>query len=222
MNRRIHPNQNGGFTLIELLVVVAILAILAGLILATAGHAMSLARRSRVEAERQTLVTALQSYKASKGFYPQDNPTDPTHTQVPLFYELTGTIISPATGAPANYFAPANGDNFNTNNIVTAFGTMGFVNSSLDASQVVNFFPSTAKSARTGRVITGGVTNTLFGVPVPGPIQLPVVSGGTINPWCYVSTNPTNNSATYDLWMDVYYSGHTNRVNNWSQNPLVL
>ena len=43
-----------------------------------------------------------------------------------------------------------------------------------------------------------------------------------MNPWNYVLTNPTNNPGSFDLWMDVSWSGKTNRVCNWSRDPIVL
>jgi len=43
-----------------------------------------------------------------------------------------------------------------------------------------------------------------------------------LNPWHYVSTNPTNNPGSYDLWVDVLIGTKTNRVSNWSKTPQVL
>ncbi len=37
--------------------------------------------------------------------------------------------------------------------------------------------------------------------------------------WHYVSTNPTNNQDSYDLWMDIKYGGKTNRISNWNPDP---
>jgi prepilin-type N-terminal cleavage/methylation domain-containing protein len=224
-----NPQSFAAFTLIELLVVIGIIAILSALIAGTFGYAMSRARRERVETERETLVAAIQSYKADKGFYPPDNTSNPALP--PLFYEITGTTIT-ATNAsgPASYFATASGDNLTFAQVTSVFGlgssgTGGFANASTDATQVKNYLGAAAKSARTGKIpiIVGGVTVpvTVFGVSVLGPVQLQVVGGGSINPWSYVSTNPTNNSTTYDLWMDVYLSGKTNRFSNWSREPQI-
>jgi prepilin-type N-terminal cleavage/methylation domain-containing protein len=221
-----NPGSTGAFTLIEILVVVSIIAILMGLILATAGYAMSKARRSRVEAERDMLITAIQSYKAAKGFYPQGNSNN--FEVPPLFYELTGTTITlnnaTTPPSPASYTSTVSGDVLTPTNVVNIFGVGGFVNASPDPTQVQNFLRSTAKSARTGQVSIIGVNVTVFGVQVPGPNQFHTVFGtGTngppISPWFYNATNPTNNPDSYDLWMDVYFSGRTNRVSNWSQNP---
>ena len=220
------PQSSPGFTMIEILVVVAIIGILSALILGAAAYAMSKARRSRVETELATLVTAIQSYKSAKGFYPQDNPNN--YSKSPLFYELTGTVVTIYNSSPpipASYYSATTGDTLNAmrapSDFFTVYGTgvTGFVNTSTDPSQVQNFFGATAKSARTGHIITGGVLNTIFGVPVSGPIQVATTNGAPISPWSYNSSNPTNNPGSYDLWMDVYYSGKTNRISNWSQTP---
>jgi type II secretion system protein G len=58
------------FTLIELLVVIAIIAILAGLILSTAGFVQKKGATARAEAEIAALSAALESYKADNGDYP--------------------------------------------------------------------------------------------------------------------------------------------------------
>lgn len=60
-----------GFTLIELLVVITVIAILAGLVLNTAGYMQKKGARSRAEAEIAALSAALESYKAEYGDYPQ-------------------------------------------------------------------------------------------------------------------------------------------------------
>lgn len=214
------PHSALGFTLMELMLVISIIAVLAALILSGAGHAMSLARRARVESERQTLVTAIQGYKVAKGTYPQDNPTPGNAAAPPLFYELTGTTITLSGGVPSSYTSLVNGDVLSAANVGAAFGIGGFVNSSADATQVTSYLPSTTKNTRTGKVLVNGIPVTLFGVTVNGPLQIPIVGGNSLNPWRYNSSNPTNNTAGgYDLWMDVYYSGKTNRISNWSSTP---
>lgn len=59
-----------GFTLIELLVVITVMAILAGLVLSTAGYIQKKSARSRAEAEVAALLAALESYKVEYGAYP--------------------------------------------------------------------------------------------------------------------------------------------------------
>jgi prepilin-type N-terminal cleavage/methylation domain-containing protein len=71
-----NPNSPHGFTLIELLVVITVIAILAGLVLQTAGYVQKKAARSRAEAEIAALAAALESYKADMGDYPATNNID--------------------------------------------------------------------------------------------------------------------------------------------------
>jgi prepilin-type N-terminal cleavage/methylation domain-containing protein len=219
-----NPKPAGAFTLIEILVVISIIAILMGLILATASYAYSRARRSRVEAERDLLITAIQSYKAAKGFYPQCNTNN--FGMAPLFYELTGTTITlnnaTTPPSPGSYSSTVSGDTLTTASVSSIFSVSGFVNASPDPTQVQNFLRSTAKTARTAEVPTGGVNVTMFGVNVPGPTQLRLANSSTISPWYYNSANPTNNPDSYDLWMDVYFSAKTNRISNWSPIPKPL
>ena len=66
----------GAFTLIELLIVTAIIIVLAGMILATAGYVQKKGYRSRTEAEIAAICAALENYKADNGVYPRDEVTD--------------------------------------------------------------------------------------------------------------------------------------------------
>src|SRR4249920_3550108 len=109
------------FTLIELLVVMTIIAILAGLILATASYVQKKGRRSRAEAEIAAMSAALENYKADNGVYPSNgvtnglNPSDASADYKPassfLYVSLSGDDdADPTTAAPAtakNYFGSA-------------------------------------------------------------------------------------------------------------------
>src|SRR5437764_8669616 len=66
----------GAFTIIELLIVMAIIIVLAGLILATAGYVQKKGYRSRAEAEIAAISAALENYKADNGIYPANNDTN--------------------------------------------------------------------------------------------------------------------------------------------------
>jgi general secretion pathway protein G len=83
------------FTLLELLIVITIIAILAGLTIATMGYVNSKARRSRAEAEIAAISAALENYKADNGAYPRDVATDallPTEAD-PKNYVSSGTSL---------------------------------------------------------------------------------------------------------------------------------
>lgn len=64
------------FTLIELLTVIAIIAVLMALILGVGGMVQTKASRDRASAEIAALSTAMESYKADNGIYPQVEDTD--------------------------------------------------------------------------------------------------------------------------------------------------
>jgi type II secretion system protein G len=73
-----------GFTLIELLIVVAIIGILAAIAVPNFLNAQMRAKIAKAEAEMQTIVTALESYRIDNNLYPlwlnpdgsQKNPLD--------------------------------------------------------------------------------------------------------------------------------------------------
>jgi len=70
MNMKKRANLLCGFTLVELLVVITIIAILAALVLSTAGGIQDKAARNRAQSEIAALSAALESYKADNGDYP--------------------------------------------------------------------------------------------------------------------------------------------------------
>jgi len=85
-----------GFTLIELLVVITIIAILAGLVLSTAGYVQKKAARSRAEAEVAALSAALESYKVEYGMYPSNTSAGSAGSKI-LYQSLA---VSNATNNP--------------------------------------------------------------------------------------------------------------------------
>jgi len=64
------------FTIIELLTVMAIIIVLAGLIVSSAGYVQKKGFRSRTEVEIVAISAALENYKADNGMYPRDSVTD--------------------------------------------------------------------------------------------------------------------------------------------------
>ncbi len=104
-----------GFTLIELLVVILIIAILAGLILSTAGFVQRKGATARAETEIAALSAALESYKAEYGAYPSNTAaspatrganilfnalvvSNPTHNPLgKVFFEPSKSMLGPVT-----------------------------------------------------------------------------------------------------------------------------
>ena len=112
-----------GFTLMELLAVITIIAILAGLVLQTAGYVQKKAARSRAEAEIATLAAALESYKADWGDYPAGTNINTPFTS----NAFLRAALAPSTGKVYFEFAKGMGTNSNiseTNqSILDPFGT---------------------------------------------------------------------------------------------------
>ncbi len=99
---RRHP---GAFTLIELLTVIAIIAILAALLLQTAGYVQEKSGRSRAEAEIAALESALESYKIDNGAYPDGDGGDksskalitalnPSDTTKKVYFEIPAKMLA--------------------------------------------------------------------------------------------------------------------------------
>jgi hypothetical protein len=161
----------------------------------------------------------------------------------PLFYELWGMIASPTTVAgQVIYFT--NTFNANPNAGVSGYETItstllqqyfnvgGVQNSSPDTNEIINFFrtlnakeiqnigPSAQVPVWVFATPAVGPTNST--PPAPPPVPWSPVLHQFVNVIRYVSSNPTNNPTSYDLWVDLLIGGKTNRVSNWSKDPQIV
>jgi prepilin-type N-terminal cleavage/methylation domain-containing protein len=197
-----------GFTLIELLMVISIIGILAALVVGLIGVATKRSRENQARAMLTELVTAIENYKSRMGHYPPDNPADPARP--PLFYELLGTY-SANNGAS---FTVADGSSTITAaDLNTAFGVSGVVNAAPARSQVRPFLRGLKPNKHAlvpGNPPAPTPLVEVLVAPIPGP-------GGQLpNPWRYVSSNPTNNPRSFDLWIEIE-TGDTNQIiGNWN------
>lgn len=210
------PGARTAFTLIELLVVISIIALLAGLVVGGAGMAGAKARISRCSSDLQRLSTAINEYKDKLGFFPPDNTNNPAQNQ--LFYELSGTL---RTG-------PANSRSFQTLDtsksitaaqVQTYFGTDGFLNANEDKQEVKSFLKFKSEQHK---LINENPDIEVLVSPVPwNPKYTPVPvkdynrKNNLLNPWRYVSTQATNNSTSFDLWVEYYSGGKLTLIKNW-------
>ncbi|MDQ1689523.1 MAG: ral secretion pathway protein [Frankiaceae bacterium] len=70
LSKRLGDSRQSGFTLIELLIVIAILGILAGIVIFAVGNSKSDADTAACSANKKTVATAAEAYKAKTGAYP--------------------------------------------------------------------------------------------------------------------------------------------------------
>jgi prepilin-type N-terminal cleavage/methylation domain-containing protein len=234
------PGQ--AFTLIELLVVISIIALLAGLVVGLAPVVSVRIREAKVKTELADLVTAIETYKAKFGVYPPDNYDPNTRITNPvlngLYYELTGVIVS-NTG-PTGYFVLPDDAQVRIESATVSkyFGRDGFVNSAIreqrrrllrhkfSEGQHAEIFASTTAGEYTKLEVlavgyssdASGKKGSGFAWPLNIPVaQHPVPTNKGLNPWRYVSSNPTNNPGTFDLWAEIVVKGQKKIIGNWKQ-----
>jgi prepilin-type N-terminal cleavage/methylation domain-containing protein len=206
--RRCHSTA---FTLIELLVVIAVIAILAGLLFAAIPQISSKRSKAVAYAELFQIQTAIGAYKAHYGVYPPDNSKSVYVS--PLYFELVGTTNSGTS------YVTLDGRDSTLQLDLPKFNVSGFVNSSVNARgtddrpPAINFLKEFKRSQI-------GSSN---GVLVLVCSEQLVYPGSKENcAWRYNSSNPTNNPESYDLWVDLYFGGKTNRISNWSKQPVFV
>ena len=220
-----HGKTAPAFTLIELLVMIAIISVLAALIFPVAGAIKKKAIKVRAQTELAQVETAIERYKAKQGFYPPGNPDNPAINQ--LYFELLGTTKL----NNGDYQTLDGSGQITAAGLGATFGPQvtGFVNSSTtgggDDGPVATAFLTGLKPAQYGIPDTNFPALKLLVCSVPWPDNLafqPVPAKPGLNPWRYVSSHPTNNPSSYDLWTDIMIGGRTNRISNWSRQPQIF
>ncbi len=89
------------FTLIELLTVMAVISILAGMVLGTAGYVQKKSARDRARSEIAAMEAALESYKVDNGEYPA-NPRRPSSASSPPAFGGADILYQALTGDGAD------------------------------------------------------------------------------------------------------------------------
>lgn len=207
-----------GFTLVELLTVIAIIAVLAGLAVGLTTAAKSARVNSRMQADLRQIQTAIESYKADLNTFPPDHRLAGTPRRVdpvinPLYYELRGLdVVNGEFRVKGTQVAIAPDD------VERAFGRRGFRNASEDPSQPSRSYldPQAASVKRV--TLPGNLNVELLVAPVEWPPNAPEaapINGTRFNPWRYVSTSPTNNQGSFDLWAEVYVGKDKRVFKNW-------
>jgi len=201
-----------------MLLVIAIIGVLTALIVSAATSAHIGPKIAVAQTELAQMESAIEDYKLGLGFYPPDNSADPAIN--PLWFELLGTTIN-----GNNYVTLDRSGQISLTDLTHDFGRQGFANSATraratdDAGAPMSFL----KNLTSKQVGPLDPANPLINVLVCS-VQLPTgssspISGTTLNPWCYVSSHPTHNTGSYDLWVDLVLGGKTYRISNWSTQP---
>jgi prepilin-type N-terminal cleavage/methylation domain-containing protein len=218
-----------GFTLIELLVVISIIGILASLVVGLAGMAGRKSKESRVRAELNVLITLLEDYRSKMGYYPPDNVVNAATRAVnpvinQLFYELSGTVVTNGGAGGGAFQTPAKDERIDAATVHSVFNRDGFDNAAMTIGEVR--YRAKFKKSQYAEISNQPDVEVLV-VPVEWPkndarFPSPVPAKPGLNPWRYVSSNPTNNPGRFDLWAEYILGGKTNIISNWSSETIVL
>ncbi len=227
---QIHRQSNRAFTLIELLVVVAVIALLAAMIFPVTAvvNRNKIQKKARVELDQLDMF--IQGYKDKLGFYPPGNPNT-NHAMTPLYYELAGTKRS-AANTGATYETLDGSSTISASNLKTAFGVDGIMNSMVgegsDEGAIAQKFLTGSRPVPTDTVQADppdarGAPRILVTSIGWKREPTPIFPGNPrVSPVFYNPINPTNNPNSYDMWVDVIVGSKTNRISNWTKEPIVL
>lgn len=232
--KQFNTQMGKGFTLIELLIVISIVAILAAIGISLSGTASRKAKEMLTKAQLHKLTTAIESYRADFNQYPPDNAykgqnIDPTLNQ--LYYELTGTIFWTEI---QSYEPVAGGEPLNLVAVRRVFNTSGFLNtiqrsqketslnrSILPKNYIGNLNPNESIQlpiSGVGKVslIVAPVIRAMTSLSTP-PLAKYTTDSTLLKfcPWNYVSSNPTNNPGSYDLWVELSIGKEQRLIANW-------
>jgi prepilin-type N-terminal cleavage/methylation domain-containing protein len=214
-----------GFTLIEMLIVVAIMATLAALTFPILAAVKKTMIKNRATGAIKQLEAAIDGYQTKFGHYPPDNGGLYYTNQ--LYYELLGTTNVPASPP---YFQTLDGSaTMMASDVPVVFvNVSGFINCSRpggsgdEAPTGMSFILGGLKANQFAVTLIGGKNCTVLGAALDGPFTFTTVNGQQINPVRYNSSNPRYNTKSYDLWIDVIVGGVTNRISNWSDQPILV
>jgi prepilin-type N-terminal cleavage/methylation domain-containing protein len=215
------------FTLIEMLTVIAVIGLLAALVSGLAGRGGRSSRQNRIRAELNLLVTAIENYKADFGHYPPDhllqqrnpnNPNEPLVNSVTnqLFYELTGVIVD---NRNRQFYTTERTNPIPSATVKNFFNADGFVNASADPRKAPRAYFQ-PRASQYAQISTAPDVEVLV-VPVKWPLNWANQPTGQkgVNPWHYVSTRPTNNVNSFDLWAEWVEGKRIKMLSNWNPDP---
>jgi prepilin-type N-terminal cleavage/methylation domain-containing protein len=211
---RISKPDPVAFTLIELLVVIAVIGVLAALILPVAGSMKRNATIKKAQAELQQIASGIEAYKEKLGFYPPENPNNAATNA--LYFELLGTELKGAQLVTLDGSAKI--PQFQ---VQTRLGIGGFVNCSgaknADDAPAAKAFLTQLRPAQWVEFVPG--TDIIIRLLTCSVRWSP---DNSPNPWHYRAASATNNAGSFDLWINIFLGGKTNRISNWNKQPQIV
>jgi len=194
----IRPPRSAAFTLVEMITVIAIIAILAGLVLAINGLVQGKSAKARAEAEVKMLSTACESYKTDNGGYPQDSSVpSKTDTLDARTYTTADASLGGKYSLSSQFlYGQLTGDINNTG---------------LASAMTKNYAPDFWKPSRLGGPKTNGVSTGVWYIMDPYGNSYGYSTIGLAAEQTYRAALATNPSAarpsttqgynpTFDLW----------------------
>lgn len=219
---RLAASRRRAFTLVELLVVLVIIGILAALLIPIIKAADKKQKISLARVQLDQIAAGIDAYKSKLGIYPPDNPGNPAINQ--LYFELLGTTNDGTGKLPAaNWTTLDHSAQITTASISAQFSVQGFANTaprahSDDQAAAASSFLTSLDSRQIGSVGNPQIKILICSIEWPASASASAPIPGTqLNPWHYNSSHPTNNTGSYDLWVDLVIGGTTYRVSNWNQ-----
>jgi prepilin-type N-terminal cleavage/methylation domain-containing protein len=231
MQRAFRPNiaaRHNAFTLIELLVVIAIIACARQSDRRPGWPGRRKSKEAQVRAQLNGLITAIDRYKKrvwllSTGQRSEQhgggNECESRHQST-----LLRTDRSYCEQSVGNFSKPEQTYHITALTVQSVFHRDGFVNASTDpkelkfqganlkANQVENGCQSVAPRW------TSWFCRRHFPRGIPRQYLRGSPFESLVNPWRYVSTNPTNNPASFDLWAEVPLNNKEVRtIGNWKE-----
>jgi hypothetical protein len=174
---------------------------------------------------------AIEAYKARTGHYPPDSSNGRYNSAYlnQLYYELLGTsYVANPDGTMTYAVLDGSVAGLSSGTVSNAFGVSGFINSSpLGGGEEIRPAVAFLRGLKQGQYAdadVGGAKVRILTCSVPwsGSSPRPGLGDLTVNPFKYVSSNPPNNPSSFDLSVDVIIGGKTNRISNWSREPIIV
>ncbi|MHB8439755.1 MAG: prepilin-type N-terminal cleavage/methylation domain-containing protein [Acidimicrobiales bacterium] len=184
VERTLEKRDEGGFTLIELLIVIIILAILAAIVVFAVGTTSANAKYSACNSDAKSFETAMESYKAQVGSYPDAGVL--ANTSYNTVTVTSNGVLAQIDAAPLTSSIVSNGTTLGSSWLRSLPGTAHYTIVT-DGNGAVYVLPPFGTAGVTWPTITqlnGGLTvSSLYtGATQPG----------------HSETNPVTNSLNFD------------------------